>query len=168
MCGSDHLPLGDGLREGWSGQHDQQHGEEMPYDGLRPVSPYHASVDSHAKEALRRAAERRGLHAEELAAEALAERGWTILARRVRTPLGELDLIAEREGLLAFIEVKARPTLAEAAFSLSPRQQQRLMAAAEAWLASNPGHGETGIRFDVILVAPEGLRRIADAFRAFD
>jgi len=89
-----------------------------------------------------------------------------MLARRWRSGAGEIDLIAEREGLLAFIEVKARPRLAEAAFALGPRQQMRLLAAAEAWMAANPGHGAAGIRFDVVLLDGAGrLRRIADAFR---
>jgi len=118
------------------------------------------------REALRRAAERRGLHAESRAAAALEERGWTILARRVRTPAGELDLVAEREGLLAFVEVKARASLAEAAFSITPRQRARIVAAATIWLADHPGHGEAGIRFDAILIALEGMRRVRDAFRA--
>ncbi|WP_248711042.1 YraN family protein [Sediminicoccus sp. KRV36] len=88
------------------------------------------------------------------------------MAERQRTPAGELDLIAEKDGLLAFIEVKARPSLREAAHALGPRQQQRLFAAAEAWLAWNPGHGAKGIRFDVLLVAADGtVKRIADALR---
>lgn len=124
-------------------------------------------MDPPAKEAARRAAERLGLDAEERAAAALEARGWTVLDRRVRTGVGELDLVAEREGLLAFVEVKARASLAQAAASVPRRQQARLMAAAEAWLAGHPGHGAAGIRFDVILVAPEGMRRIADAFRAW-
>lgn len=90
-----------------------------------------------------------------------------MLARRVRTEAGEIDMVAERDGLLAFIEVKARPSLAEAAFALAPRQQARLIAAAEAWLAEHPGYGAAGIRFDVLLVAADSaVRRIADAFRA--
>ena len=124
-------------------------------------------AEEQARALARRAAERLGQDAEARAAAALEARGWAVLARRVRTPSGELDLVAEREGLLAFVEVKARPNLAEAAFSLSGRQQARIMAAAEAWLAAHPGHGAAGMRFDVILVAPEGLRRIADAFRAW-
>jgi putative endonuclease len=92
--------------------------------------------------------------------------GWAILAERLRTPAGELDLIAEKAGLLAFIEVKARPSLREAAFALTERQQARLAAAAEAWLATNPGHGGAGMRFDVMLVATDGtIRRIIDALR---
>jgi len=107
-----------------------------------------------------------GQGAEARAAEALTAEGWALLGQRIRTEAGEIDLIAEREGLLAFIEVKARPSLAEAAFALGPRQRARLVAAADAWLAANPGHGTAGMRFDVMLVAADGtIRRIADAFR---
>ncbi len=124
------------------------------------------NVDARA---LREAAEARGRAAEARAAAALEREGWTILARRLRTEAGELDLIAECDGLLAFVEVKARPRLAEAAAALTPRQRARLIAAAEAWLAAHPGHGAAGMRFDVMLVAADGaVRRIADAFRIGD
>ena len=117
----------------------------------------------------RRAAEARGRDAEARVAARLQADGWAILAQRWRSAAGEIDLIAERAGLLAFVEVKARPRLAEAAFALGPRQQARLLAAAEAWIAAHPGHGEGGIRFDVVLVDAEGrMRRIADALRAGD
>lgn len=107
-----------------------------------------------------------GRNAEALAREALIRDGWTVLAERLRTPAGELDIVAEKEGLLAFVEVKARPSLREAAFSLTERQQARLMAAAEIWLAANPGHGTGGMRFDVLLVAADGtVKRITDALR---
>jgi len=107
-----------------------------------------------------------GQGAEALAAEALTAQGWALLGQRIRTGAGEIDLIAERQGLLAFIEVKARPSLAEAAIALGPRQRARLVSAADAWLAANPGHGAAGMRFDVMLVAADGtIRRIADAFR---
>ena len=110
-----------------------------------------------------------GQDAEALAAAALSAEGWQILAQRLRTEAGEIDLIAEREGLLAFIEVKGRPSLAEAAFALGPRQRSRLVAAAGAWIAEHPGHGNAGMRFDVMLVAADGtIRRIADAFRIED
>ncbi len=113
-----------------------------------------------------RRAEASGRDAEAIAARALVAEGWAMLARRARTPAGEIDLIAERDGLLAFVEVKARPSLAEAAFALGPRQRARLVAAAECWLAVNPGHGAAGMRFDVVIVAADGTaRRIADAFR---
>jgi len=112
-------------------------------------------------------ADRTGRDAEATARRLLAAEGWEILAERIRTPAGELDLVAERSGLLAFIEVKARPSFRDAAFALSARQQARLQAAAEAWMAQNPGRGAAGVRFDVILVAGDGAaRRITDAFRA--
>jgi putative endonuclease len=117
-------------------------------------------------EAMRKAADNRGRHAESRVAAALEMEGWAVLARRVRTPAGELDLVAEREGLLVFIEVKARATLGDAAFALGPAQRGRLLRAAEAWMGANPGHGESGVRFDVLLVDAAGrMRRIADAFR---
>jgi putative endonuclease len=107
-----------------------------------------------------------GRNAEALAREALIRDGWLVLAERLRTPAGELDIVAEKAGLLAFVEVKARPSLREAAFALTERQQARLMAAAEIWLAGNPGHGVAGMRFDVLLVAADGtVKRIADAMR---
>lgn len=101
-----------------------------------------------------------------MACAALTADGWTIHARRMRTPAGEVDVVAERQGLLAFIEVKRRPSLADAAAALSLRQRARLLAAADILLAANPGWGTAGVRFDVILVDGAGrVRRIADAFR---
>ena len=113
-----------------------------------------------------RVAQARGVAAETAACAALERDGWSVLARRLRTKAGELDLVAERDGLLAFIEVKARPDLALAAGALGPRQQARLFAAAELVLAENPGWGRAGVRFDVLLVDGAGrIRRIADALR---
>jgi putative endonuclease len=108
-----------------------------------------------------------GLDAETVACAALIADGWTVLARRVRTPAGEVDAVAERDGLLALVEVKRRPTLAAAAEALGPRQRARLVVAAELLLAAHPGWGRAGVRFDVIVVDDRGrVRRIADAFRA--
>jgi putative endonuclease len=107
-----------------------------------------------------------GLGAEAIALAALEADGWRILARRVRTPAGEIDAAAEKDGLLAIIEVKHRPTLAGAAAALGPRQQVRLMSAAQALMAENPDWGAQGVRFDVLVVDAAGaVRRIADAFR---
>lgn len=113
-----------------------------------------------------RAAQRLGVSAEATAGAALEAAGWAIRARRLRTAAGEIDLIAERAGLLAFVEVKARPTLAGAAWSLGPKQRARLLAAAEIVIAEHPDWGPSGIRFDVLLVDAAGaVRRIEDAFR---
>ncbi len=107
-----------------------------------------------------------GLDAEVIACAALERDGWRVLGRRLRTPAGEIDVVAERDGLVAFVEVKQRPTLAGAAAALSARQRLRLMAAAEILLALNPDWGAAGVRFDVLVVDQAGaVRRIADAFR---
>jgi putative endonuclease len=113
-----------------------------------------------------RAAHAGGLDAEALACAALEQDGWTVLARRVRTEAGEIDAVAARDGVVAFVEVKRRPTLADAAYALTGRQQARLRAAAEILLAGHPEWGPAGLRFDVLLVDAVGrVRRIADAFR---
>lgn len=101
-----------------------------------------------------------------MAEAALVAEGWEVLARRLRTAAGEVDLVAERAGLLALIEVKRRPTLADAAAALGPRQRARLLAAAEIILGEHLEWGRAGVRFDVLLVDRVGqVRRIADAFR---
>jgi putative endonuclease len=107
-----------------------------------------------------------GMRAEQAACAALAREGWAVLARRLRTEAGELDVLAERDGILAIIEVKARPTLADAAAALSRRQQARLLAATEIVLAAHPDWGANGVRFDLLVVDAAGaVRRIRDAFR---
>ncbi len=107
-----------------------------------------------------------GVDAETAACASLEHNGWVVLARRVRTEAGEVDIVAEKLGLLAIIEVKARPTLADAAAALGRKQQLRLLAAAEILLAANPAWGCDGVRFDVLVVDAGGrVRRIVDAFR---
>ncbi|WP_037535478.1 YraN family protein, partial [Sphingomonas sp. RIT328] len=79
--------------------------------------------------------------------------GWTILARRVRTPAGEVDLIARRDALVAFVEVKTRRTPAELDRAIDERRLARVAAAAEMLMAEYAGPGDD-IRIDVILLAP--------------
>jgi putative endonuclease len=113
------------------------------------------------------AAFRTGLSAESRAAAYLMAKGYRILARRFRTPHGEIDLVVRRCGLLAFVEVKARATLDEAAFAVTPRQQQRIVNAAQAWLVAHPEHAEFELRFDAILIATRHLpRHVLAAFDA--
>jgi putative endonuclease len=108
----------------------------------------------------------RGVQAEDAACAALEAEGWTVRARRLRTEAGEIDVVAERDGLLAIIEVKARPVLAAAALALTPRQRDRLLAAADIVLGAHPEWGSQGVRFDLVLVDDAGtVRRIRDAFR---
>jgi putative endonuclease len=113
------------------------------------------------------AAFRTGLSAESRAAVWLIAKGYRILAKRFRTPYGEIDLVARRRNLVAFIEVKARASLDEAAYAVTPRQQQRIIAAAQAWLMAHPEHAEFELRFDAILIAPRHLpRHLLAAFDA--
>lgn len=110
-----------------------------------------------------------GVHAESLARAALLHDGWTIRATRLRTPAGEVDLAAEKEGVLALIEVKSRRTLCEAASALSTRQRKRLLAAGEIVAAEHPDWCPAGFRFDLMLVDAAGnVRRVANAFRQGD
>jgi len=106
-----------------------------------------------------------GISAESRAAAWLIAHGYRILARRWKSPLGEIDIIAARRHLLIFVEVKARATFDSAAESVTERQKQRIAAAAEAWLAINPQPAVRDIRFDAILLAPGRLpRHIPAAF----
>ena len=113
------------------------------------------------------AAFRTGLSAESRAAAYLMAKGYRILAKRFRTPYGEIDLVARKRNLVAFIEVKARASLDEAAYAVTPRQQARIIAAAQAWLMAHPEHAEFEIRFDAVLIAPRHLpRHLLAAFDA--
>jgi putative endonuclease len=108
-----------------------------------------------------------GISAESRAAAWLIAHGYRILARRFRSPMGEIDIIAARRYTLIFVEVKARASLDEAAESITPRQKQRIAAAAEIWLANNPVPAIRDMRFDAILVAPGKLpRHIPGAFES--
>ena len=106
-----------------------------------------------------------GISAESRAAAWLIAHGYRILARRFKSPMGEIDIIAARRYMLIFVEVKARATLDEAALSITERQKQRIAVAAEIWLAGNPMPTIRDMRFDAILVAPGKLpRHIPAAF----
>ncbi len=108
-----------------------------------------------------------GLSAESRAALLLIAKGYRIAARRFKTPLGEIDIVARRRRSLIFAEVKARETLDEAAEAVTERAKSRIVAAAEYWLAQHPDDATRYISFDVILVAPGKVpRHIANAFDA--
>ncbi|HMC92535.1 MAG TPA: YraN family protein [Allosphingosinicella sp.] len=106
----------------------------------------------------RQAAERGGRRAETLAAWWLRLKGWTILARRVRIPVGEVDLVARRGRTVAFVEVKARATEAAAASALDEWRLRRVAAAAEA-LAPRYSRAGDDIRIDAVLIVPGRLPR---------
>jgi len=106
----------------------------------------------------RRKAERGGRRAERLAAWWLRLKGWRILAVRARTPVGEVDLVARRGHVLAFIEVKARATGAGAAWALDDYRLRRVAAAAEALMPRYSRDGDT-VRIDAMFLTPWRLPR---------
>lgn len=92
-----------------------------------------------------------------------------MLARRYRTPVGEIDLVARRGRRLVMVEVKARPTEALARQAVPVRQRRRIEMAARRFLAANPQYRDFAVRFDVIAVVPGRLPVvIADAWRDGD
>jgi putative endonuclease len=113
------------------------------------------------------AAFRLGLSAESRAALLLIAKSYRILARRFKTPFGEIDIVARRRNDLVFVEVKARERIDDAAEAVSERGKRRIVAAAEFWLTRHPADAQCAIRFDAILVAPKKLpRHIVNAFDA--
>ncbi|HEU0284193.1 MAG TPA: YraN family protein [Sphingomicrobium sp.] len=106
----------------------------------------------------REAAEKRGRGAETLACWWLRLHGWRILARRARVPGGEVDIIARRGKVLAFVEVKARATEESAAMSLDAWRLRRVIVAAErlALRFLRPGDD---LRIDAVFIVPRRLPR---------
>ena len=106
----------------------------------------------------RQRAERGGRRAERLAAWWLRLKGWHILATRVKTPVGEVDLVARRGRILAFIEVKARSSEEEAGLALDEWRLRRVARAAEA-LAPRFARAGDDIRIDAMFIVPRRLPR---------
>jgi putative endonuclease len=116
-------------------------------------------------QARRRAAEHNGRLAERDVAAFFQARGFTILAERLRTGVGEIDLVVADDTQLIFIEVKARRTMFDALHAISPRQQARLLGAASVALATTPGWAREKTSFDVALVTASGITHLSDAIR---
>jgi putative endonuclease len=103
----------------------------------------------------RQRAQRRGHKSESLAALWLRLKGYRILARRLKTHAGEIDLVATAPfGPVCFVEVKARNAALAAAESVGPGQQTRIARAASLYLASRPHLSRRGARFDIVAIAP--------------
>lgn len=106
----------------------------------------------------RRDAETAGRKGETIAAWYLRIKGWRILDTRVRTPAGEVDLVAKRGKLIAFVEVKTRATAGELDFAIDEWRLSRVAAAAEILAPRYATAGED-IRIDVILISPSARPR---------
>ena len=102
----------------------------------------------------REKAYRHGLLAETVAALLLRLKGHCIVARRYKTPVGEIDLVALKGKRLAFVEVKRRNSLDDAGWSLPTRARRRIVRAAQYWLAGHPDYAGHDLAFDVVLAAP--------------
>ncbi len=110
-------------------------------------------------------ARRDGRGAETVAALWLMAKGWRILGVRLKTPQGEIDLLARRGGVLAVVEVKRRATMAQALEAVAPAQRARLRAAAETLAARRPDWNRLAVRLDLIAIGPRALpRHLADAW----
>lgn len=115
----------------------------------------------------RKFAEGSGRRAEALAALFLNLKGYRVLARRVKTPVGEIDLIARRGRVTAFVEVKARSFSHQEAEALMAVNRRRIVRAAQLWLGRHPDLAGQDLRFDVIFLAPFAWpRHIVGAFDA--
>ena len=97
---------------------------------------------------------RRGHRGEWLAAVALMLKGYRIVARRYRTKLGEIDLIARRGDLVLIVEVKARASLAAAMEAVASQSARRIEGAADMWLSRQPDYARLSVRFDLVAVLP--------------
>jgi putative endonuclease len=117
----------------------------------------------------RRAAERRGRLAETAALWSLRLKGYRLLARRYRTPVGEVDLIMRRGRVTCFVEVKSRADAAHSLASVTDAQARRIAAAARLWMGRDPRAMAGACRFDIVAVSPyHWPRHIENAFYGAD
>lgn len=115
---------------------------------------------------LRRRAEEFGRFAEGLCRLALRLKGYRILENRLRTPMGEIDIVARRGRTLAIVEVKARGDWDAANEAVNARNRGRLARAAHVYLGANPQYAGYVLRFDIMLVTPWSWpRHLQDAWR---
>lgn len=109
-----------------------------------------------ARRARGAASHQSGLAAEEAVCQKLRSAGWQILLQRARTRRGEIDIVAQKDALISFIEVKQRQTLRGAAECLSATQSRRLYRAAECLLQSHPHWHYEELRFDLFMLDAQG------------
>lgn len=122
---------------------------------------------SHGPERRQRA-EKRGRRAEMIAACAYTLRGYQILGRRVKTPLGEIDLVARKGPLIVFVEVKARQAEAAAIIAVGPGARRRIEAAGRLFLSRRPAFSSFGVRYDIAAVRGLHVLLIRAAWREGD
>lgn len=113
----------------------------------------------------RRRALWRGLRAEIAAAFWLRLKGWRVLERNFRCRQGEIDIVARKGDLIAFVEVKARADAAGALDAVGPGTKRRVADAGMVWISRQPGAERLSWRCDIVAIAPWRLpRHFEDAF----
>ena len=124
-----------------------------------------ATADPNSERSRRRAFNRAGHWAETLAVLSLALKGYRILARRYTVRGGEIDIVVRRGAVIAFVEVKSRPTADAALEAVTAMKRRRIERAASVWLARNPWAVGSVLRGDAVLVLPRRWPvHVADAF----
>jgi putative endonuclease len=109
---------------------------------------------------------RRGLKGEERAAEALEQAGMRIIARNVRSPRGEVDIVAQDGETIVFVEVKAWSSygIENLQYGKKKKKQRRIIETAKYFLAINREYNGKAVRFDVVFVGKEAVTHLAAAF----
>ncbi len=114
----------------------------------------------------RETAERAGHWGEAAASLCLLTKGYQLLARRVRLPVGEIDLIVRRQKMIAFVEVKLRAERDDALSAATLTGWTRIAAAADLWMARRPEFAGFDWRYDLIAVSPwRWPQHLPDAWR---
>ena len=113
----------------------------------------------------KRRAEHWGRLSEALCALLLRLKGYRVLGRNLRTPEGEIDILARRGRILAVIEVKSRDEALVAGESVTPAKQRRLLRAARYLMGRMADSAGLSIRFDAMLVSKRGVSHVIDAWR---
>lgn len=116
----------------------------------------------------RQRAEAAGRWSERMAGLLLRLKGYAILAARYKTPVGEIDLVAKRGNLVAFVEVKARPAINHALGAVSHHARRRIIAAADAFISRHPHLAHCDMRYDIIAVAGWRIKHVTNTWRSDD
>lgn len=109
-----------------------------------------------------------GHEAEAKAATMLEAAGFTVVAQRYKTKYGEIDIIARQDDLILIVEVKARPTLAQAMDAVSRTAMRRIENASDIWLADQPDYHLLSLRYDLIAVLPDSAPQHIEALFTAD
>lgn len=135
---------------------------------MTPPSPSsRRNSRNHQTRGSRLGAEHFGRRGEDIAAWYLRLKGYRIIDKRVKTPGGEIDLVARRFGITAFVEVKSRMSRNEIGVALEAVNTRRIARAAEHYVSRHPALAGTDLRFDVIFLAPlMWPRHVKNAFQA--